>query len=250
MGKICLFCMEEYKNDEIMSPYKTSDAGLYQDCPKRACEGKVYNIDDSLVSTITVLNSKGYPTYSSCAGHHLEQDTECYIEFTEDVKSIPELPEGFKLRMKSVGDKSRLAIYRRPKAEDPIDQFSELMEFAEILYEWAIHLEFNIQGLDIVFIDLDLDDSPFGFLDISPYGPNKEDDQKTNKKTKKKLDVDKLKESAPTASIKLKRAEEEKEVNEQIVDKDPAKESSKDTDPTEENKEDTPKKKRGRPKKN
>lgn len=237
MGKICMYCMEEYKNDEIMSPYKTSDVGLYQECPKRSCEGKVYTIDDNLISTITILNSKGYPTYSSCAGHHLEQETECYIEFTEDVKSLPELPEGFKLRMKSTGGKSRLSIYRKPKSEDPVDQFSELVEFAEILYDWALNLEFNIKGLDIVFVDLDFDGgSPFGFLDISLMGSHEDEDEKPKEPAKKKLDVDKLKETAPKGSIKLKKTEAPAAPQEEKKE--------------EEQEQEPPKKKRGRPRKN
>lgn len=235
MGKICMFCLEEYKNDDIMTPFKTSDAGLYQECPKRACEGKVYTIDDSLVPTITILNTKGYPTHSSCGGHHLENDTECYIEFTEDVKSLPQLPEGFKLRMRSVDGKSRLAIYRKPKSEDPIDQFSDLMEFAEILYDWALDLEFNIQGLDIVFVNLDMNDSPFGTLDYV-FGSMKDNkDEKPKEASKKKLDVDKLKETAPKGSIKLKNAEEPK---------------TEEDAPIQDEKKEPPKKKRGRPRKN
>ncbi|WKT77151.1 hypothetical protein [Lysinibacillus fusiformis] len=154
MGKLCMYCMEEYRNDDIMVPYKINEVGVYQDCPKRTCDGKIYTIDDSIISTITILNSKGYHTYSSCAGHHLEHSTECYIEFTNEVKSIPVLPVGFKLRKKTIEGKTRLAIYCKPNSEDPIDQFTELLDFAQILYEWAIELDFNFSGLNIAVIDL------------------------------------------------------------------------------------------------
>lgn len=244
MAKLCLFCMEEYKNDEIMSPYKTSDNGLYQDCPKRACDGKIYNIDDNLISTVMILNSKGFPTYSSCAGHQLEVGTETYIEFSEEVKSLPVLPEGFKLRMRTIGGKTRLLIYRRPLSVDPVSEHAELLDFAEILYEWAMDLDFNFDHSDIVFIDMN-SDNPFASFFSAFYGDADEDDEDEKPKDKKrKLNVDKLKESAPKASIKLKRTEAESPSSEEapgLKEQEPAKEDKKT---------DKPKTKRGRPKKN
>lgn len=240
--------MEEYKNDEIMSPFKTSDTGLYQDCPKRACNGKVYNIDDNLISTIMILNSKGFPTYSSCAGHQLEIGTETYIEFSDEVKSLPMLPEGFKLRMKTIGGVTRLSIYRKPESEDPVSEHAELLDFAEILYEWALNLDFNIDGMEVVFVNLDDEFASLTFSSLYDAfrgnGENEEEDKP--KDSKKKLDVNKLKESAPKASIKLKRTESEVKAEEQDVQKETADEDL----PKEGKKEEKPKAKRGRPKKN
>lgn len=236
MGKLCMYCLEEYKNDHVMTPYKSSESGLYQDCPKRACEGKVYTVDDNLIPTISILNSKGYPTHGSCAGHHLEVDTECYIEFTEAVKSVPVLPEGFKLRMRTIEGKARLSIYRKPVSDDPVDQHAELLDIADELYDWALDLDFNIDGMNVVLIDIDQFNS-VSFFD-SFFDPQDAPEKDKKEKPKKKLNVDKLKE----ASIKFNKPAADESSKEQ--------EDQKDIPPAEENKEKVTKKKPGRSKKN
>lgn len=200
MGKLCMDCLEQFDNEAIASQFRTSAEGMYQDCPKIVCGGKVYSISDTIIPTIIALNSKGYITYSSSGGNHMEDEGKVYIEFATSVESLPNVPIGFQTENKLVGDGVRIKVYYEPVSPDPYDQFPEILSACEELYEWALDLEYVSTFSIFYFMPQDGEFDTFEEMNT----PKKE------KEAVKGLDIEKLKEKAPGGTIKLGSAEEEK----------------------------------------
>lgn len=197
MGKVCMECLDAFKDNAITTSYKTSMEGLYQDCPKRTCGGRIYTIDDSILPTIILLNSKGYTTYSSCGGHYLEEDTEIYIEFDESIKQLPGKPPLFRTRVRRTESGSRLVLYYKPFVDDPFEEFPELLAAAEELYEWALDIEPPFDFPYVIIDSVDLG----GLMDLnSIFGINEKKETPEEKKARVK---ENLKKVAPTGSIQL-----------------------------------------------
>lgn len=220
MGKLCMDCLETYHNDSVTTTYRISSQGLFQQCPKRMCEGKVFNIDDTILPTIVLLNSKGYETHSSCGGHALGENENLYIEFDEAVRTLPGLPPEFECRMRKTEGSSRLTLIYTIKEEDPYDHFNELLSAAEVLYNWSLDLE-PVNDLSVFYLNTD------SFSALSELLGNK-----PVKKESKEETIKKIKEIAPDGSIEL-----------EGFDKPAIKENVEGTT------KEAPKRKRGRPKK-
>ena len=223
-------CLETYHNDAITTTYRISPQGMHQACPKRMCEGRVFNIDDTILPSVILLNSKGYETHSSCGGHALGENQDLYIEFDEDVKSLPFIPEEFELRVRKGEETQRLRLIYTIKEIDPYDHFNELLAAAEILYEWALDLE-PVYGTNIYLLNSDSLGSLSDFLSNAPKkAPSKEEA------------IQKIKEIAPDGSIELEGIDFKKE--------EPTPEPKQKEEPTPEPEQiEKQKRKRGRPKK-
>ena len=233
MGKLCMECLDTYNNDAITTTYRISPAGLYQECPKRICDGKVYNIDDTILPSVQLLNQKGYTTVSSCGGHFESEVPELYIEFDENVKSFSHLPEGFRLKSKRINNETRLIVSYECEEDDMYEVFPSLLAAAESLYEWT-------EELDVVF---DYSMVFFDMKSLKDYLGNGEV-KKLSPEEAQKIQAEKIKEAAPEGSIKL---DFSKSTEGQSVEKTPEAESEDSTEKTDI--EEKPKKKRGRPRK-
>ena len=231
MGKLCMECLDTFKNDAVTSVHRISPYGLYQECPKRICDGKIFNIDDTILPTIQLLNQKGYATISSCGGHAESEVPKLYVEFDESVKSFPFAPVGFKVEAKRVDNTTRLIVSYEVDSEDMYDIFPELLGAAEMLYDWAEELDV-IFDYSMVFFGMD---SLKDFLANGTIAQASEEDVK-------RIKAEKIKEAAPTGTIKLDLAEKE-EVPAEAEAKNEA------TPLKEEEEVEKPKRKRGRPKK-
>lgn len=75
--KVCMSCLEVYKNIESL---KAKDYD-YEFCPKSQCLGRIVEIDDLMIGTIIELNKKGYSTNYCCSAHEFENCPSIYVQF-------------------------------------------------------------------------------------------------------------------------------------------------------------------------
>ena len=141
MGKVCMNCFESYSNEITnLTAYHDED-GLFFICPKRGCGGEIIEIDDLLVSTIILLNKKGYYTEESCSGHIEDIFAAPYIIFSPEVEMLPNIPISCSLGVLETpeGDK-QLVLTRDIDEENTIYRYQAILNNALQWYNWALTL--------------------------------------------------------------------------------------------------------------
>ncbi len=131
---VCMECWEVYAG---------SGGGLdsYQRCPKRACMGKLADIDELMLPAIILLNEKGYYTQYCCSGHFVDGErASAYIFFEDfvDGKAFKTIPRGFK---KEKDEAKGLIIRRKFKAKVPNARHREALETSRDVLDWAERLK-------------------------------------------------------------------------------------------------------------
>ena len=130
MPKFCLTCGEIY-DDKLLS-LKVDDWNF---CPKASCIGRVIEVDELMLPTISELNNKGYYTCNCCSGHYYSNGGDnCYIMFNDGVK-LPNLPKGFKWE-------SDYNIIRKRFKGTPLEIFKNTNICANDLLKCAISLPY------------------------------------------------------------------------------------------------------------
>jgi hypothetical protein len=72
-------------------------------CPKKSCDGEIFEVDDDIVPIIVALNEKGYITEYCCSGHTYVGSgyayPRTYIKFAPPIRKelFPNPPAGFKI---------------------------------------------------------------------------------------------------------------------------------------------------------
>ena len=102
------------------------------------CGGLLVQIDEMLLTTISVLNKKGYHTKFCCSGHVYDTFPQTYIYFTGDVK-LPDIPEGFRYEDGYYGGGFCI---RKDVEDDWTPRYShmEILQRNLKLIEWATEL--------------------------------------------------------------------------------------------------------------
>lgn len=130
---LCLHCGEIY--DELL--LNTSNEDIL--CPKANCRNILIEVDELILPTIKILNTKGYSTEYCCSGHYCDEDPRCNIVFSEGI-DIPNVPVGFK-KIKR-GDFTHLkSLYSSSKQS--YRDFYEICDNAKRLLKWAIKLPYR-----------------------------------------------------------------------------------------------------------
>lgn len=128
--KTCLKCFNLFNRYTDLEPYSP--------CPILHCDGKVVDIDDNILQTITQLNQKGYPTAFCCAGHTWANDPYIVFEDSVYIDAFPNLPKAFKSEI--IHD-SALRIYKSISSNSVIEKQKHLMQAALDLIEWTFNLK-------------------------------------------------------------------------------------------------------------
>lgn len=133
---ICNSCYEVYDGHCV-------DTDLAM-CPKKNCTGNIVEIDELLIPTIIMLNRKGYVTEYCCSGHYYEDYPNCYITFYADMAPVTAgLPRGFKVEYSGSENQPTLTIRRTFRRRQERALFTDILNTAIRLYDWALLLPEN-----------------------------------------------------------------------------------------------------------
>ncbi len=161
MAKVCMDCLESYGEQVHSFKLEKDEIGTYMVCPKRGCSGTVVDIDDIFAPIIVLLNEKGYYTKECCSGHMEEFITESYITFETDMDLLPNIPQGYKLRiLKAESGEENVIMFKRITGRNTIEIFQEILNNALQTYAWALGLpEIELEFDDIFNLFHDIKES-------------------------------------------------------------------------------------------
>ncbi len=190
MAKLCMMCLESYDESiELLMVNEDADGTLYRQCPKRACQGSIIDVDDLMLSTIIILNEKGYFTKSCCSGHLEEMITESYIEFETKEPILEIIPQGYELNIvtktneKEEKISENLVLSKKMAMLEGIGGYRDLLENSLNLHNWA-------EMLPILDMSEEEEDEIIKEAEeLEKILKEKEPIKEEKKKTKRKLDM-------------------------------------------------------------
>lgn len=190
MAKLCMMCLESYDESiELLMVNEDADGTLYRQCPKRSCLGSIVDIDDLMLSTIVILNEKGYFTRSCCSGHLEELITESYIEFETKEPILEMIPQGYELNIVTKTDEKgekiseNLILSKKMAMLEGIGGYKDLLENSLNLHNWA-------EILPILDMSEEEEDEIMKEAEeLEKIIKEKEPVKEEKKKTKRKLDM-------------------------------------------------------------
>jgi len=155
--QICSKCFRIY-NVGVLLKFKDGYERLHNPdlyCFRKGCKGQLFECDELLAPTISLLNKKGYKTLYCCSGHIKPSDVlvynhvyskyqknlniDCYIAFEKPVK-LSNVPDGYNI------EKSEDSDFITIRKEFDCNKHShtllyEIIDNAKILYEWSKKLK-------------------------------------------------------------------------------------------------------------
>jgi hypothetical protein len=124
--KTCLQCYNLFDRDTDLIPGSP--------CPILKCCGRVIEIDDNILHTITQLNQKGYSTAYCCAGHTWGNNPFIVFDCIVYPDAFPYLPKDFKSEI--IHDDT-LRIFKTIPPCSMVDNQRYLMEASVDLMVWS-----------------------------------------------------------------------------------------------------------------
>jgi len=128
--KTCLVCGEIFSRKSTLEPYSH--------CPKFSCNGYVVEIDDSILSTIQILNRKGYKTECCCSGYTWGSDPSIHFYSNINENSFQSIPKNFTSKIDKDG---RYEIILKISSTTAIERLKSINEGLVDLLEWATNLQ-------------------------------------------------------------------------------------------------------------
>ena len=128
------------------SIYNSNELSQIHVCPNKLCSHQLSEMDELIVTSIAILNRKGYKTNASCSGHVYNGELTVYISFEdclgENENFIP--PENFQyFENKSSESKS---ILKNRIAKYPLTEQERMWLLTELnieLLNWSQNLPTN-----------------------------------------------------------------------------------------------------------